>query len=69
MRKKKFHRALTIYLEPDKFSKVEQITNATDISIGAWFRSILDEKLAKQQQEPPAAADARSLKKKDKDKS
>ena len=68
MRKHRFTRPITIYLEPEKFSEIEKITNATDISIGAWFRSLLDEKLAQGEQKAVPQTDVRFLKKKDRNK-
>ena len=64
MRKHRFIRPITIYLEKEQFSEVEQITNKTDISIGAWFRSLLDEKLAQERKKELAPLDVQTLKKK-----
>ena len=56
MRKHKFTKPLTIYLEPEKFSLIEKITNEKEISMGSWFRNLADAALAKDQQKQKVPA-------------
>jgi hypothetical protein len=59
MRKHKYTKPLTIYLEPEKFSLIEKITNNREISMGSWFRNLADVELARDQQKQKLPAGAK----------
>ena len=41
MRKSQFSKALTIALPPDHFEQIKQITDAEQISMAQWVRSVV----------------------------
>ena len=50
MRKARFQKQLTIALSPEHFELIKQITDAQEISMGAWVRDAVIAALEKQLQ-------------------
>lgn len=50
MRKSQFTKALTIALPPKHYKQIKEITDANQISMGAWVRDAVIEALEKHQQ-------------------
>ena len=54
MRKARFKRQLTIAISPEHFEQIKKITDAEQISMGAWVRKAVDAALKTNQQKEDA---------------
>lgn len=54
MKKAKFTKGLSISLDPSQFQKIKDITDQLGISIGEWFRAVIDKALTSSTEKNPS---------------